>query len=96
MARRKQLCDVCEDEDELYWRRYRLICDWVGQEWTMWQQVTGQRMTDASGEFRKRLHELVEAILDADDDLMRADEPMRAARKAAAAAKVVSLPLRDS
>ena len=88
MARRKRLCDVCGDEDELHWRRHRLIVEWVSQEWAMWRQETGQQMTQASDEFRKRLHELVDAILDADDDLMRADEAMRAARKAA---KVVPL-----
>jgi hypothetical protein len=91
MARRKQLCDVCEDADELYWRRHRLVANWVAEEWALWQQETGQKLTVSQGGLRKRLHELLDTILDADDDLMRAGEAKRAAREAAAAAKVVPL-----
>jgi hypothetical protein len=45
---------------------------------------------------RKRLHELLDTICDAEDDFMRASAAAAAAREAAAAAKVVSLPLRDN
>jgi hypothetical protein len=71
MARRKQLCDVYEDADELQWRRADLIDEWVVQEWALWRQETGQTSNELVDAFRKRLHQLVDANLDLDNDAMR-------------------------
>jgi hypothetical protein len=81
---------VYGDADELYWRRRNLMVHWMAEEWSLWQRETGQRPTLARvGEFRKRLHELLDTICDE-------EAAAESASEAAAAAKVVSLPLRGN
>jgi hypothetical protein len=68
-----------------------LVINWVSEEWVLWRQQTGQEVMLTPDGLRQRLHELLDTILDAGDDQMRAGEARRAALEAEAAAKVVPL-----
>jgi hypothetical protein len=87
MAKRKTLIE--SSEDDLPWRRDRLIVNWTSDEWQLWTAKLGREPTLA--EFRQHIHDLWDAHCDEWVAVRAQAEAAKAQRAQAEANKVVSL-----